>query len=361
MKTAIIGCGNISTQYLERATESFPVLDIVRLADLDPARARAQAETFKVPAHGSVDDLLADDAVELVINLTIPAAHAEVAGKVIAAGKHVYGEKPLAVTADEGRSILDAAAAKGVRVGNAPDTFLGTGHQTARRLIDEGAIGRPVTCTAMMFTPGHERWHPDPEFYYQRGGGPMLDMGCYYLTALVNLLGPVARVCGESGVQINPRVIGSEKKKGQEIAVEVPDHTSASLRFASGVIGSLATSFTGYEATHDTKYPITVYGTEGTLKVGDPNGFDTVPQVFHKDRPDDGYADAEVTHTHPNGRSAGAADMAAAIAEGRPHRASGTLAQHVLEVMVGAEASSAEARYVTLDTAGMERPAMMPV
>lgn len=360
MKTALIGCGNISTQYLERAS-AFPVLDIVRLADLDAGRAQSQAEKFGVPRHGTVDDLLADAEVELVINLTVPAAHASVALQCIAAGKHVYGEKPLAVTRAEAASMLDAAASKGVRIGNAPDTFLGTGHQAARQLIDAGAIGTPTAATGFMVCPGHERWHPDPEFYYAPGGGPMLDMGPYYLTALINLLGPINRVSAEAGIQVNPRTITSAKKNGQQIQVQTPDHVTAGLRFAGGAIGTLVTSFAGHRATHDAKHPITIYGTKGTLKVGDPNGFDTPPMLFTTEQDGEGYTEVNVQHTHPDGRSLGAADMALAIETGRPHRANGELSRSVLDIMLATLESSERGEFVTIDTTGVERPEMIPV
>ena len=360
MKTAIIGCGNISTQYLKHAPD-FGVLDIVRVADLDAGRARAQAEKFGVPRHGSVDDVVADADVELVINLTIPAAHAPIALRCIDAGKHVYGEKPLAVTREEATAMLDAAAEKGVRVGNAPDTFLGTGHQAARKLIDDGAIGTPTAAMGLMVCPGHESWHPDPEFYYAAGGGPMLDMGPYYLTALINLLGPINRVSAEAGIQITPRTIDSEKKRGQVMHVETPDHITASLRFAGGTIGTLVTSFAGHQAAHDTKRPITIYGTQGTLKIGDPNHFDIAPMLFTAGQDSDDYAEVATPHVHPNGRSLGVADMALAIKADRPHRASGELSRSVLDIMLGSLESSERGQYVAIDTAGVERPAMMDV
>jgi len=364
MKTAIIGCGNISTQYLERAP-AFGVLDIVRVADLDADRARAQAEKYGVPRHGSVDDVVSDADVELVINLTIPAAHAPIALRCIDAGKHVYGEKPLAVTREEASSMLDAAKAQGVRVGNAPDTFLGTGHQAARKLIDDGAIGTPTAAMGFMVCPGHESWHPDPEFYYAPGGGPMLDMGPYYLTALINLLGPIDRVSAEAGIQINPRTITSEKKNGKVVQVATPDHVATNLRFAGGAIGTVVTSFAGHQATHDTTRPITIYGTKGTLKVGDPNGFDTAPMLYTTGQTGGGdgddYAEAATPHAHPNGRSLGAADMALAIKAGRPHRASGELSRSVLDIMLATLESSERGEYITIDSAGVERPSMMDV
>src|SRR5277367_4219765 len=190
----VIGCGNISSAYLT-AARKFPILNLVALADANPAAAEARAAEFGLPAR-PVDALLADPAVEIVLNLTVPKAHVEVGLRAIAAGKHVHSEKPLGIDVAEARKLIDAAKAKGVRVGCAPDTFLGGAHQTARKLIDEGAIGRPIGGTAFFMCPGHELWHPNPGFYYLQGGGPMLDMGPYYITNLVNLLGPVVRVGG---------------------------------------------------------------------------------------------------------------------------------------------------------------------
>ncbi len=355
VRVGVIGCGNISGQYLERARQ-YPILDVAACADLDPARAAAQARRFAVPRSLTVDELLADPSIELVVNLTIPAAHAEVALRAIEAGKHVYGEKPLAVTAEDGRRLLDAATKRGVRVGNAPDTFLGTSHQTCRALIDEGAIGRPLAALAFMLCPGHESWHPDPEFYYRPGGGPMLDMGPYYLTALINLVGPIRRVSGITGVQIPQRTITSQPKHGKVIDVQVPDHVSGSIEFASGVIGTIVTSFAVRHA--DTgPFPITIIGSEGSLGVPDPNRFDGPIRLRGRD--DDGWHDAEPRHAHPNGRSLGVADMALAIREGRPHRASGDLALAVLDAMIGFETSSTEGRHHVVHVPH-DRPAMLP-
>ena len=190
----VIGCGNISAAYL-KAAKTFPILDIIALSDMNPAAAEARGAEFGVPAC-SVEDVLADPGVEVILNLTVPKAHVEVGLRAVAAGRHVHSEKPLGVSVAEARMLLDAASANGVRVGAAPDTFLGGSHQTARQCLDEGMIGRPVGGTAFFMCPGHERWHPNPGFYYLGGGGPMLDMGPYYITDLVNLLGPVASVSG---------------------------------------------------------------------------------------------------------------------------------------------------------------------
>ncbi|RRS01592.1 Gfo/Idh/MocA family protein [Glycomyces terrestris] len=325
LKIGIVGTGAISGQYLS----AFERLDAVRLtavADLDEARAKAVADAQGVRALG-VDELLADPDVDLVLNLTIPAAHAEIALKAIAHGKHVYGEKPLASTPAEALPILEAARAAGVRVGCAPDTVLGTGVQTARKAIDDGLIGTPVAATAMMLTPGHERWHPNPDFYYVPGGGPLLDMGPYYVTALVTLLGPVASVVGAASRSRDTRVIGSGPRAGETVPVEVDTHVTGVLRHESGALSTLVMSF---DATATRASNIEVHGHDGSLIVPDPNHFDgdvelhplggewrTLPASA-------GYRNA--------GRGYGLADLAAAP-PGTPFRASGELAYHVLDVM----------------------------
>ncbi|MEM7627569.1 MAG: Gfo/Idh/MocA family oxidoreductase [Planctomycetota bacterium] len=356
VKIGFIGCGNISSQYLEHAKQ-FPVLDVVALSDLDLSRAQAQAEKFGVPRACGVAELLADESVELVVNLTIPAVHAEVSLQVIDAGKHVYSEKPLTVNTTEGRQVLAAAKARSLRVGNAPDTFLGTSHQACRALIESGAIGRPVAATAFMIGSGHESWHPDPAFYYKPGGGPMFDMGPYYLTALINMIGPIDRVSAEAGIQINPRTITSEPKRGETIDVETPDHVAGMLRFADGCLGTIVTSFAGHFSPHDHKNPITVYGTMGTLKVPDPNGFDG--DVYLQTDHDAGYQKVEIKHTQPNGRSVGVADMATAIRSGRDHRANERMAYCVLEAMEGMLKSSEEGRHIPIN-ADFHKPALVP-
>ncbi|MFA9477403.1 Gfo/Idh/MocA family protein [Phycisphaerales bacterium AB-hyl4] len=355
VKIGIIGCGNISNQYLELARQ-FPILDIAACADLNLDAARAQAEKYNVPQACTVEQLLADDRIELVINLTIPAAHASVALKTIEARKHVYNEKPLAVTVDEANQMLAAAEQKQVRIGCAPDTFLGTAHQACRKAIDEGVIGRPVAATAFMLCRGHETWHPSPAFYYKVGGGPMFDMGPYYLTALINLLGPIARVTGSAGIQIDPRTITSQPLNGQTIDVETPDHVAGTIEFAQGAIGTIITSFAAAHSPHDRRHPITIFGTEGTMQVPDPNNFDGSVLVC-------GVADKEwrevtVEHDHPNGRSLGVADMAHAIRDRRPHRASGEIAFAVLAAMQGFLTAADTGQAQTLDTS-YDRPAML--
>lgn len=355
MKTGIVGCGNISGIYF-RNLQLYPEVELVACADLDVERAAARAREFGVPKACSVDELLADPEIEIVVNLTIPKAHAAVCLQALAAGKHVYVEKPLAVTREEGREVLELAARSGLRVAGAPETFLGGGIQTCRKLIDEGAIGRPVAATAFMMGRGHEHWHPDPEFYYEVGGGPMFDMGPYYLTALVNLLGPIRRVTGSAAIAFPERTILSEKKKGKIIKVETPTHIAGVIDFASGAVGTIITSFdimAGTELPH-----IEIYGSAGTLRVPDPNGFGGRVQLRRADSGE--WEDIPLTHGYTdNNRGIGVADMARAIAEGRPHRANGELAYHVLEAMHGFHDASREGRHYEM-TSSCDRPAAMP-
>lgn len=355
MPVGVIGCGAISGAYLSMA-QKLEAIDIVALADLRREAAEARAAEFSIARVLEPDQLLADGGIELVLNLTVPKAHAPVSLAAIAAGKHVYVEKPLGVSRAEGRQVMAAADAAGLRVGCAPDTFLGAGIQTARAALDAGVIGRPVAFTAFMMCPGHENWHPNPEFYYQVGGGPMFDMGPYYLTALVNLLGPVKRLNGAANIAIAERVIGSEAKRGQTILVETPDHICGTMEFESGVIGTMVQSFAIRHPVYGGS-PITIYGTEGTMKVPDPNGFDGEVQVRGAD-------EAEwrtIPHTFPTGygRAVGAADLAHAARTGRAHRASGAQAMYVLELMQGFLDASASG-HDFVPPRGYQRPAPMP-
>lgn len=348
-----IGCGNISEAYL-RAAAKFPILDIRGVADLRPEAAQARASQFGLKAF-PVDELLRDPAIEIIVNLTIPAAHVEVGLMALAAGKHVHSEKPLALTTAQARTLLDAADKRGLRVGCAPDTFLGGAHQTCRKLVDEGAIGRPVAGTASFMCPGHERWHPNPAFYYAAGGGPMLDMGPYYITALVNLIGPVARVSGSTSRVRSERLITSEPLKGTKIDVEVATHVAGTMEFSSGAIVSIATSFDVPKHRH---VPIELYGTEASLIVPDPNHFGGTIQLAQAGQE---WTDQPIGHAYGDGnyRSIGVADMAHAIRTNRPHRASGELALHVLEVMEAFETSSRTGRHVSIETRP-ERPQILP-
>ena len=291
-KVGIIGCGNISDIYFQ-AGKTFEAIDIAACADLIPERAQAKAEQHGIPKAVSPEALLSDPEIEIVLNLTIPKAHAEIAQKAVEAGKSAYNEKPLTITREDGRKLLATAKANGVRVGGAPDTFLGAGIQTCRKLIDDGAIGQPVAATAFMVCHGHESWHPDPEFYYKVGGGPMFDMGPYYLTALVNLLGPVKRVTGSARITFPERTITSQPKNGTVITVDTPTHIAGVMDFAGGAVVTIIQSFDVW--AHGLPC-IEIYGTEGSLKVPDPNGFGG-PVLVRKPGQGD-WTEAPLTHSY---------------------------------------------------------------
>lgn len=350
----IIGCGNISRVYFENLAK-FQNTQVIACADRLLERAQAKAAEHGVPKALTVEQLLADPDVEIVINLTIPVAHGEIAFAALEAGKHVYGEKPFTVSREQGQKVLALAKEKGLRTGCAPDTFLGGAHQTCRKLIDDGEIGEPIAVNAFMLCHGHESWHPDPAFYYSKfGGGPLMDMGPYYLTDLVSLIGGIHRVTGSARVTFPTRTITSKEKHGTVIEVETPTHLAAILDFANGAVGTLVTSFDVW--SHQMPH-IEIYGTEGSLKVPDPNGFGGKVQVRRKDESE--WRDVATGHFQENGRGVGVADMAAAIESGRPHRASGALAFHVLDVMQGVLDSSASGTHYTPLTP-VERPAAFP-
>jgi len=349
MKIGIVGCGNISGAYFGGAQKT-DVVEIKSCADLNMDAARRQAEKHGCEAV-TVDALLADPEIELVVNLTIPRAHAEVALRAIEAGKHTYSEKPFAVDVASGKRVIDAARAKGVRVGCAPDTFLGAGIQTSRKALDGGAIGKPLAGSAFMCGHGHESWHPNPAFYYDIGGGPMFDMGPYYVTALVNILGPAKRVAAVTSKGFDERIATSEAAKGLRIPVNTPTHLAGTIEFANGAVVTMIMSFDMWR--HGLPC-IELYGTEGSIRVPDPNGFGGTVSVS-KAREDW----QEVPLAFPNNaRMIGVIDMAQAIRSGRPHRANGELAYHVLEVMASFEQSSVTGRHVEMSTQ-IERPAAM--
>jgi predicted dehydrogenase len=332
LRVGVIGCGAISGAYLG-VSKNFPGIHIDSVADIDPAAAEAKAREFNVAKVCSVEELLADPRIDLVLNLTIPKAHATIALAALSAGKHTYSEKPLGVNREEGRKILEMAKAKGVRVGCAPDTFLGAGIQTARKLIDEGAIGRPVAFTTFMMNHGHESWHPNPEFYYEAGGGPMFDMGPYYLTALLFLLGKIRRLSGIASIAVPERTITSQPKAGKKINVRTPDHVAGTMEFENGVVGSIIQSFATWHPPFEGDRPITIFGTAGTLKIPDPNQFDGPVAIRLAN--EKAWRDVPLQFVQGYGRSIGLADMAQAIRDGRPHRCSGTLAFAVLDAMQG--------------------------
>lgn len=354
MKVGVVGCGNISGIYFEKL-RSFPIVDIIGCADKVYERAVEAGEKFNVPVY-QVDDIFEDPQIDIIVNLTTPDSHVSIALRALESGKSVYNEKPLAIKAEEGTKLLSLANEKGLRIGCAPDTFLGGGHQTCRNIIDSGLIGFPVAATAFMLCHGHESWHPSPEFYYQTGGGPMFDMGPYYLTALINLLGPVKRVSGMTRLTFPERLITSPQKMGQKITVEVPTHVVGTLEFVNGAIGTVITSFDVWQHSLPR---IEVYGSLGSMRVPDPNGFGGPVEVW---LPGTGtWQIYGLTHGYDvNTRGIGVADMAYAINSGRKHRASGELANHVLEIMNAIHESSLSGLTITMSST-VERPAALPL
>ncbi|MDR3688887.1 MAG: Gfo/Idh/MocA family oxidoreductase [Fimbriimonas sp.] len=352
VRVGLIGCGVISGIYLENMTR-FEALEVVALADIDVVRAIQSATKYGVPKGCSVAELLADPTIEIVVNLTVPVVHAEVNDAILNAGKHVYAEKPLGITRDEASRTIELARSKGLLVGCAPDTFLGASMQSCRKLIDDGAIGTPIGAHSFMLGHGPEHWVPQPHAYYKKGTGPLLDMAPYYISAFVNILGPVRRVSGSARISFPERVIPSGPRKGEVITVETPTHVVGVLDFECGAVVHLTTSSDVWAS----KLPdIEIYGSEGTLIMPDPNQF-SGPIEF---RGRDGAWHAKpLTHRFDaNSRGVGVLDMAYAIRNGRPHRASGDLAYHAVEVMESILAASEQGRSIEIESRP-ERPAPM--
>lgn len=366
-QVGIIGCGMISDAYFN-AAKRFRNLEVVACADILPDRAVAKAEQHNVKAM-SVDELINSPEVELVINLTVPKAHAEVAKAALNAGKHTYSEKPFGVDLEEAKSVMDLAAAKGLRVGCAPDTFMGSGLQTARKLVDDNWIGKVLSGTAIVAGRGPEKWGQAP-FFYDYGAGPMLDLGPYYMTALVHLLGPAKSVTAVTTKGFEYRTLGAEVsdtykdqyKPYDRYPVNVTTHLTGVIEFCSGAIITVISSFDVYKHGH---HPIELYGSEGSLKVPDPNTFGGPVEVFRREWRSLDPAASFQPVPQPfgyavNSRSIGAADMAMAINSGRPHRASGDLALHVLEIMLAFDKSSEAGCKVELTTS-CSRPQPLPL
>ncbi len=332
---AVVGCGTISREYLRNLT-SFPDLRVLFCADLDLGRAKEQAATYGVPEAGTMAQALRQPDVELVVNLTIPAAHAEVTQAALAAGKSVWTEKPLALDTATGRRLLAEAEQAGLRLGCAPDTVLGAGLQTARRMMDQGAIGVPQTALALMQTPGPERWHHDPEFLFQPGAGPLFDIGPYYLSWLATIFGPAEQVAAAGRRSHDTRVIARGPRAGTEFRVEVPTHVSALIEYAQGPAATLVLSFESPLPRHGF---VEITGTEATLALPDPNRFDgeirlrATGSADWQVRPASGAAD---------GRGLGVLDMARALRGGGRPRASGEMGLHVVETMEAIARSAAD-------------------
>lgn len=355
MNVGIVGCGNIFGAYA-RGCAMFPMLNLKSCADINADAAAAKAAEFGIPAV-SVSDLLADPSIGLVINLTVPKVHAQVGGEILRAGKHLYSEKPLALDVPEGKALLELAATKGLRVGCAPDTFLGAALQTARKVIDDGAIGRPLSATAFLLSSGPESWHPHPEFFYEKGGGPMFDMGPYYIASLVHLLGPVEAVCAMTSMPRAERMATSKEQFGRMLRVEVPTHYSGSLLFADGAVVNMVISF-DVVASRRSAMPIEICGTEGSLAVPDPNMFGGEVGLCRAGEKE--WTDVPLAFDYAdNSRGIGVADMVHAIRSGRAHRCDGRFALHVLEVMKAFEASSAARSWIKIQNT-CRRPAALP-
>ncbi|GGL56566.1 Gfo/Idh/MocA family protein [Wenxinia marina] len=356
----IIGCGNISTTYL-RYAPLFRALDLKAVADIDPKAAEARAHEYGVRAE-SVEDLLAAPDIDMVVNLTIPAAHFDVTRRILEAGKHAYSEKPLVLTLEEGKTLRDIAESKNLRIGSAPDTFLGGAHQLARALIDEGALGRVIGGSAHVMNHGMEHWHPNPDFFFKPGAGPVLDLGPYYITNLIQLIGPVTQVTGVANSSFATRTIANGARHGEELQVETPTNIHSVLEFANGAVVTLSASWDIWAHDHRN---MEIYGEDGTMFVPDPNFFGG-DVTFVDPR---GRREVVETRKHPFGianqihgdlaranyRCAGLADMASAIDEGRQHRCNIDLAVHAVDVMTGILKAGETRSFVKMSTT-CERP-----
>ncbi|MBP0482810.1 Gfo/Idh/MocA family protein [Sagittula salina] len=356
----VIGCGNISTAYM-RLAPLFNGIEMRACADMNAEAARARAEEYGLRAL-TVEELLAADDVALVVNLTIPAAHFEVSKRVLEAGKHVYSEKPFVLTLEEGEALRALASQKSLRVGSAPDTFLGASHQLARQLVDDGAVGKITSGTCFVMSPGMEMWHPNPDFFFQAGGGPVLDLGPYYVSNLVQLLGPVKRVCAMTSMGSDYRTITSQPRAGERIKVETPTTIHAVLQFHSGAQVTFISSWDVWQHGHSS---MELYGQAGTLHVPDPNFFGGEVRMTAKQ----GFVNAPgmdhplgVTNAvdgrgvpQANYRCAGLADMAQAILDGRGHRCSLEFALHVVDVMTAILRSGEMGAFIEMTTT-CERP-----
>jgi len=354
-KIGIVGCGNISSIYLENLTKSFTNTQVYAVADLVKERADEAANKYNVQNVFTFEEMLGCEEISIIVNLSTPKGHFDICKKSLEAGKHVYVEKPLSLEFEQGQQLLKIANENNLLIGCAPDTFLGAGLQTCRKAIDDGLIGNVIGATAFMVCHGHESWHPDPEFYYELGGGPMFDMGPYYLTALVSLIGSVKTVAGMTAISFEKRMITSEKKFGKIINVEVPTHVAGTMQFSNGAIANIITSF---DVLGSTLPRIEIYGSTGTLIVPDPNTFGgdvKIKTYFSND-----FETLPLTHIYAeNSRGIGVADMAYSIHANKVNRANGEMACHVLEVMHAFHQSSDEKRFIDLVTQ-CKRPEPLP-
>lgn len=355
VNVAMIGVGCISGIYLENITNLFKDIQLIGVCDLVRERAEQAQQKYGIPKiYDTMHDAFADPEVELVLNLTRPYEHFEVTKAALEAGKHVYSEKPLGASLEEGKALTELAKSKGLMLGGAPDTFMGAGIQTCRRLIDDGVIGDIVGAAAFMVCRGHETWHPDPDFYYQYGGGPMFDMGPYYLTALVNLCGGIHSVMSASKKSFDKRLITSKPFAGTEINVNVNTYVAGTMMFDSGAIGTLFTTFDVY---YPNQARFEVYGSRGTLFVPDPNGFGGPVKLF---LPEDGEV-REIPLMYDyreNSRALGLDDMGVAIRTGRKARCDYEQTFHVLDAITGFERSAQSGSWIEMSTKYERKPAM---
>ncbi len=381
MKVTVVGTGDICSIYVYNMKNVFRDLEVRGVYDIVPDRARQMAQRYEIPCvFETLEDALSDPETDIILNLTRPLNHYEISKAAILAGKHVYSEKPFGVDFAQAKELYDLAREKGVRIGGAPDTFLGGGIQTCRKLLDDGVIGRPIGASAYMISPGLESWHPDPSFYYAPGGGPMLDMGPYYVAALLNLLGPVSQVAAMTKASYPERIVTNGPNFGKRVPVTTPTYLNGVMQFESGVIGSMFMTFD----VHAAEVPfLEIYGTEGTLSVPNPDTFGGPVRLFRAidtsaqkpvsgETGDIGYAERAkallsggsfyevplMFKYSENGRGVGLADMAKAIETGRAHRASGELVLHSVEVMTAFEKSSTQGKFIAMETR-CDRPAPM--
>jgi predicted dehydrogenase len=355
----IIGCGNISAAYL-RLTPLFSALEMRAVADLNFDAAKARADEFGVSAL-SMKELLAADDIDIIVNLTIPDAHYAVTKSILEAGKHAYSEKPVVLTFEEGKALSDLAKSKNLRIGSAPDTFLGGAHQQARSLIDDGSVGKIIAGSCHVMSRGMEDWHPNPDFFFQPGAGPMLDIGPYYVTNLIQLIGSVKRVVALTSTSFEKRTIANGPRNGEVIPVNTPTNIHALMEFENGATITISTSWDVVAHRHAN---MELYGTEASLFVPDPNFFGgqlemakvggDIEPVERSDHPFGIPNEAE----RANYRCAGLADMASAIREDRPHRCSMDLALHAVDVMTGILKSGETGAFVDMTTR-CDRPAAL--
>lgn len=366
MKIGILGCGVISRTYIQEIKRIYPnVLEIAAVADLDQASAKRTAETYEIPKALSPDELLAEPTIELIINLTPPLAHKQLNLKILEAGKHLFCEKPFALTVEDAQEVAALADKKGLYIGAAPDTFLTAPMQSCRKLLEDGWIGKPLYVTANMMSPGVETWHPSPKAFYTKGGGPLYDMAGYYLSVLIHLFGPVAEVFSYSGTGFEERRIYSQPLCGTTVKVEVPTHYTSVLKMQNGVLVNMNMSF---DIWYSTLPKMEIYGTEGTMTMPDPNMSDGRPKIFRKEQVigkayglETGDTSLEIPLRNQSvaeyTRGTGVAELAKSIQNGRKNRANVQIAIHILEIIQGMFRSSEEGICYKMATS-CEQPAL---